>query len=144
MPSPASTRASRIPSGCSAAGEPRTIPHLGFRKVGDGWHQLEWCDEGVCTRTSRPAGVDHLELRIAYGRAGHIAGPDAAEPYPKKIRRHVFKVEHDRGRAGEFATYWARWVSEKGIAGAWSVPQSMTVSIVTRADAMQMEGPTDA
>src|SRR5690606_4702536 len=81
-----------------ADGTPRTTPWIMVSRVGDGWHQLSYVDEGGPRRTNRPPGVDHLDLSIVIGPVARMPDPNDPSHRREKLRRNPVKIEHDRAR----------------------------------------------
>ena len=74
----------------------------------------------------KPKDAIELELHVALG--DEPLPPDAAEFVDSFIRNPI-KVQFEPEDDGKVATYYARWVSQNGERGPWSLPESMRVAV---------------
>jgi hypothetical protein len=108
---------------------PRSAPELVIDDAQSGRHRLRYLDPARPKSNARPYGVAYCEVRVMLdcppGREHAWAQRGRGETH--FATRHVFEVPHDVKDAGRCATYMARWVTERGLAGPWSMPVSMTI-----------------
>jgi hypothetical protein len=109
---------SRIPA-------PRTAPVLAVIEAHNGVHVLRYFDPAAPSRRAKPYGVVEMQMFVAVGDepAGEPSGPG----FLYRARRHVFQVPLPPQHAGKMATYFGRWVTQRGLAGPWSAPVSMII-----------------
>lgn len=102
---------------------PRTAPHLEIVEIGPRWHRLRYSDPARPSRYAKPYGTTALQLHIAVGRKPARSPEQARRVHT--ATRHVFTVSFDSwdsgdaGGAGRIATYFARWVTRRGMTGPW-------------------------
>jgi hypothetical protein len=109
---------SRIP-------RPRTAPQLTVDWLTVGAHRLRYHDPANPARFAKPPCVVSAELLIHVGPRPATDPADARRVH--RATRHVFTVRHAPRDAGRTATYFARWVTKRGLAGPWSLPLSLTI-----------------
>lgn len=91
-------------------------------------HTYHWRDETTPTSKARPAGVKHIELRIALTAAGTPAPADpAAYPHVATDPATPHLLEFDAADGAKTAHVIGRWVSTAGEPGPWSLPVNATV-----------------
>lgn len=91
-------------------------------------HIYHWRDEGTPTSKARPAGVKHLELRIATTAAGASAPADPdAYPHVATDPATPHLLAFDAADGAKTAHVLGRWVNTAGEPGPWSTPVNATV-----------------
>jgi hypothetical protein len=104
----------------------RTAPELEIVRVTPvGQHVLRYRAGGK-NGTRKPPAATQLQL-FAYVGDGPMPGPGQAK-LCGCFSRSPCKVEHGWEDAGKQATYFARWVSQRGEVSAFSLPVSMTIA----------------
>lgn len=105
---------------------PLTFPLLDVLAATPGIHKLQYRDSDTPTTKAKPYGALQMELYQAIGTA---AAPDpSTATFVGLITKSPFEVELDAGDAGKIATYFARWVTRRGLVGPWSSGVTMTVA----------------
>lgn len=74
---------------------------------------------------AKPINVVQLELRIAVGRDPARSWRDAGRHHT--ATRHVFSVSFGAQDTGQTATYFGRWITQRGLAGPWSPGLAVTI-----------------
>lgn len=100
--------------------------------VGEGGrltHHLRLVDETTPTRGRRPAGVQRVEVFVAFTAPGQPAPNDPRE-YRSigSITRGETTLSFESDKGGMQAHYLTRWVSTSGAIGPWSETASATVA----------------
>jgi hypothetical protein len=89
---------------------------------------LRYLDPARPKSNARPYGVAYCEVRVMLDCPPGGARMGAARQGRDALRNAArVEVPHDVKDAGRCATYMARWVTERGLAGPWSMPVSMTI-----------------
>jgi hypothetical protein len=101
---------------------PRTAPLIMITGARSGTHELRYADTTTPNSRRKPPGAIQLQLSMVEGDAP-ATNPDAAKLVGLYTKQPVI-VEHDATSNGKTATYFARWVTRRGLLGPWSLPVS--------------------
>ena len=92
-------------------------------------HTLRFSDAGSMTRRAKPPGAASLELHYFVGEnPPPMPGGDVPTRFYGVATRQPFQVALKGADIGKRITYYARWVTRRGLAGPWSSPVGMTVA----------------
>ena len=105
---------------------PKSSPRLNVVAATPGMHWLRYRDAGTPDSRAMPFGATHLQLFLAVGER-RVRWPSEARLCGCFTKNPV-RVKHDLADAGSVATYFARWVSQRGKFGPWSKAASMTIA----------------
>lgn len=96
---------------------PVSWPILTLIQGGPLVHQFSWKDSLTPTGKFKPTGVIQCQL---VGRAAPTAGgsPDELPPLPAQTKA-PFQLQWAPADSGKIATYYARWVTRRGLVGPW-------------------------
>lgn len=105
---------------------PTTAPILDLIGMFSGQHQLRYADELTPGSTRKPPGAIQIEL---YRYVGVNATSDfnlatLEGVYTRSPIQQTFEPED----ANLIATYFARWRTQRGLVGPWSLPVAMTIA----------------
>jgi len=105
---------------------PQSSPQLNVVAATPGMHLLRYRDCGTPNSRAMPFGATQLQLFVAVGERR------ARSPLVARLcgcfTKNPVKVKHESADAGRVATYYARWVSQRGEFGPWSLAASMTIA----------------
>jgi hypothetical protein len=104
---------------------PQSAPILAVVEAHNGVHVLRYFDPAAPSRRAKPYGVVGMQMFVAIGDAP--ARAPAGPGFMTRATRHVFQVPLPPQHQGKTATYFGRWVTQRGLAGPWSAPVSMTI-----------------
>lgn len=104
---------------------PHSAPILAVVRLTRGMHRLKYQDAKNPTRFAKPPGVVQLELRIGVGMRPVRSLRECGRV--QFATRHVFNVKFAAEDAEKTATYFGRWVTERGRTGPWSSAMSVTI-----------------
>ncbi len=105
---------------------PTSAPMLNITSAFSGEHNLVYADELTPDSRRKPEGVTQLELYVYVGPAATANCEDATYVgvYTKNPIQYTFTPD----KAGQTATYFARWRTARGLAGPWSLPVAMMIA----------------
>lgn len=103
---------------------PQSWPLLSIIGATQGAHHLRYIDCATGKR-GKPHGSTGLELFMTT-TAGQIGKLKDAR-FVGKFTDNPIELEHDQAIGGMVATYYARWVSERGETGPFCVPVKMRI-----------------
>jgi len=106
---------------------PQTSPAIAIIAATPFQHTLRFKDSiALGERAGKPFGATQLQLFVAIGEER------AADREQAKLcgcyTRNPIGVSFTSADDGKFATYYARWVSQRGEFGNWSSPVSMRIA----------------
>lgn len=105
---------------------PTTFPLLDLLRATPGQHWMQYRDSDTPTTKAKPFGALAMELYTKIGTAPAV--DPAGATYLGQITKCPFAVDLDPADIGKTATYFARWVTRRGLVGPWSSPVSLTVA----------------
>ena len=105
---------------------PTTQPLLNVLGNLPGVQNLRYADSNTPDSRSKPFGVS--ELQLFWGVGTEDALPLAQCQFYGKFTRNPIDVMFDEGDDGKVATYYARWATQRGDVGPWSVPVSFRIA----------------
>lgn len=105
---------------------PITFPLLDLLRATPGQHWLQYRDSDTPTAKAKPFGALGMELWQVIGVAPGV-DPDLAS-YIGTVTKSPLSVTLNVADVGKYATYWARWITRRGLVGPWSSPVSLTVA----------------
>lgn len=105
---------------------PESSPLLNIVSAFSGVHHIRYADENTPTSRRKPHGAIQIELYVHVG-TNATADPEAAK-FVGAYTRNPILYEFDSQDANKIATYFARWRTQKGLVGPWSLPVAMTVA----------------
>lgn len=105
---------------------PTTFPLLDLLRATPGQHWLQYRDSDTPTTKAKPFGATGMELWSAIGVAA--APTPATASYLGTVTKSPLSVTLDAGDVGKVATYFARWITQRGLVGPWSSGVSLTVA----------------
>lgn len=105
---------------------PVTAPLLNITAAFSGEHILQYADENTPASKRKPAGATQLELYVFVGPQATANWLDAtfAGVYTKNPIQYMFTPD----KAGQTATYFAKWRTAKGLAGPFSLGVAMMIA----------------
>lgn len=105
---------------------PTTTPLLAIIDATAGVHTLRFADEMTPASRAKPPGVIQLQL---YAAVGAEPNPDVSDAtFVGVYTRQPLQVTWPPQDAGKTATYFARWVTRRGLVGPWSLPVAMQIA----------------
>lgn len=104
---------------------PTSFPLLDLLGATPGQHQLQYRDSDTPTTKAKPDGSIAMELWQTVGVTPALN--PVGSLYVGSVTKAPFFISLDPGDVGKFATYFARWVTRRGLVGPWSSPVSMTI-----------------
>ncbi len=105
---------------------PRSRPNLMIRMLSNCRHELRYADAETPNRKRKPPGVMLLQL---HANVGPTINMDLRTARPLgDFSRQPIRIEWLPEDAGKTVTYFARWVSRKGLKGPWSLPVFMMIA----------------
>lgn len=107
---------------------PTTFPLIGVVGATPGRHELRFADSATPDRRAKPPGAIGLQLFCAVGDDPPGAAGAGAARLVGQYTANPIRVSHDPGEAGKTATYYARWVTRRGLTGPWSSAVSFTIA----------------
>jgi|SRR5919204_47031 hypothetical protein len=118
---------------------PQTQPLLSIVAATPLSHTLRYADSNSPQLRSKPAGARAVGIvqvvGLTPGADPTVAVPsilvNSALAVPSAAglaTRQPFAALQDVTNVGKIATYWARWVGQRGDVGPWSLPVSMTIA----------------
>jgi hypothetical protein len=105
---------------------PASSPLLNITGATKGVHHLRYHDTSTPNSRALPFGATQLQLFVAIGKKP--AHGESEARLCGCVTKNPVRVKHDSADAGRVATYFARWVSQRGHFGPWSLPASMTIA----------------
>ncbi|MCC6907208.1 MAG: hypothetical protein IT430_04640 [Phycisphaerales bacterium] len=105
---------------------PVTAPLLNIVSAFSGTHQIRYADENTPASRRKPAGAIQIELYV-YVATGATANPDDAK-FVGAFTKNPILYEFDPVDANKTATYFARWRTQRGLVGPWSLPVAMGIA----------------
>jgi len=106
---------------------PGTFPVLTIVAIAQGLMQLRYADNLTPSSRKKPDGALQMELWRGIDPAP-IVTPAACTLVALVTKQPYVSVFTDPADAGDKATFFARWVTRRGLAGPWSAPVSATIS----------------
>lgn len=105
---------------------PTTAPLLNIVSMFSGSHELRYADELTPASKKKPAGAIQLELYV------HV-GPTPTTDYLQASFAGVYtknpiQYEFTPDQANMTASYFARWRTQRGLVGPWSLPVAMGIA----------------
>ena len=91
-----------------------------------GVQTLVFADSNTPDSKAKPFGVTDLQLFRGIGETPEM--PLAQCQFYGKITRNPIDVMFDETDDGKIATYYARWATQRGETGPWSVPVSFRIA----------------
>jgi hypothetical protein len=105
---------------------PASSPHLDIVCATPGMHVLRYHETGIPDSRAMPFGATSLHLYKAVGEGPK--NPLSEARLCGVFTKNPVRVKHDPAETNSVATYYARWVSQRGEFGPWSLPASMTIA----------------
>lgn len=105
---------------------PTTFPLLDLLRATPGQHWLQYRDSDTPTTKAKPFGATGMELWQTVGTAPAVT--PAAAAYLGTVTKSPLSVTLNGADAGKVATYFARWITQRGLVGPWSSPVSLTIA----------------
>jgi hypothetical protein len=109
----------------SPIAKPRSAPQLEVVTMGRGFHRLRYHNAESPSSVAKPYGAVAMELRIVVGNEPATSCRKVKRV--QKITKHVFSVKFSADEKRQTATYFGRWITQRGKAGAWSMPLALTI-----------------
>ncbi|TVQ55666.1 MAG: hypothetical protein EA377_03090 [Phycisphaerales bacterium] len=105
---------------------PDSAPMLTIQAAFSGEHIIRYVDENTPTKRAKPANVTQLELFVHVGPTPIVNWQDAKSVgvFTKNPIKYSFSPE----KAGQCATYFARWRTARGLDGPMSLPVAMLIA----------------
>lgn len=105
---------------------PMTSPAVFIVGATFGAHTLRYHDSFTPEKRAMPFGATCIQLFVAIGE--EIAhDPDQAK-FIGSYTKTPTTVEFTAADSGKYATYFARWASQRGETGPWSIPASLRIA----------------
>lgn len=105
---------------------PTSFPMLDILRATPGVHWLQYRDSDTPTSKQKPFGAVGMELWQAVGIAP-VVDPAAAS-YIGTVTKSPLSVNLNAADAGKYATYFARWITRRGLTSTWSSPATLTIA----------------
>lgn len=110
----------------TAIAAPETRPMLNIVGAFSGAHVLRYADETTPNARRKPPGVVHMHLAVAISD-GIVTNPDEAK-FIGNYSTQPIQVHHEPEDSTKTASYFARWVTKRGLMGPWSLPVWMVIA----------------
>ncbi len=120
---------------------PNSAPILSLGASFSGQHEIRFVDENTPTRKAKPDGVSDMELWVYVGPSATADWQQAKYigKYTKNPINHTFMPD----QAGQVATYFGRWSTQRGLTGPWSLPVAMGIAFGGPVDQQMPTGGTE-
>lgn len=105
---------------------PTTLPILNVLFAAPGTHTLEFADSFTPALKAKPFGAIGMLLFVKVDVVP-VMDPLIASYLLTAPKNPVF-ASFAIGDNGKIATYFARWITKKGLMGPWSAPVAMTIA----------------
>lgn len=105
---------------------PTTIPILAVLFAGPGTHTLEFADSDTPASKQKPFGAIGMQLFVAIEVAATM--DFGLAKYLLQAPQNPVFAAFDVLDNGKVATYFARWITRKGLEGSISAPVAMTIA----------------
>jgi hypothetical protein len=105
---------------------PITFPLLDLLRATPGQHWLQYRDSDTPTAKAKPFGAIAMELWSTVALTAAATPVDSV--YLGAVTKSPLSVTLDPADAGKVATYFARWVTQRGLVGPWSSPVAMNIA----------------
>ena len=105
---------------------PATFPLVDVINATPGRHELRYSDSANPDSRSKPAGAIGMQLFRIVGEEA-VESPDAALLVGQFTTNPV-RVDNNPADTGKVATYFARWITQRGLVGPWSNGTSFTIA----------------
>lgn len=105
---------------------PITLPILAVLFAAPGTHTLEFADSATPALKAKPFGAVGMLLFVTVDAVASM-DPLSASYLLTAPKNPVF-ASFAIGDNGKIATYFAKWITKKGLEGPWSAPVAMTIA----------------
>lgn len=105
---------------------PTTFPLLDLLRATPGQHWLQYRDSDTPTSKAKPFGAKGMELWQSIGTTPAV--DPASSLYLGTVTKSPLSVNQNPADVGKVATYFGRWITQRGLVGPWSSPVSLTVA----------------
>jgi hypothetical protein len=105
---------------------PTTPPLLNILGNLPGTQTLRFSDSTTPDSKAKPFGASELQLFLAIGT--EEPAPISSAQFYGKFTRNPIEVDFTEADDKKTATYYARWASQRGEVGPWSLPVTMTIA----------------
>ena len=105
---------------------PTTQPLINVLGNTPGMQSLRYADSDTPDSRAKPFGCSELQLFRGVGTEENM--PLAQCQFYGKFTRNPIDVTFDEADDGKIATYYARWATQRGGVGPWSVPVSFRIA----------------
>lgn len=106
---------------------PATFPILSIVASGPLIQVIRFADSATPSLRKKPTGVIQMQLFRGVGTTP-IVDPAACDLVSSPTKQPVQTVFSNPADAGKIATYFARWVTRRGLVGPWSTAVSQVIS----------------
>lgn len=105
---------------------PTSAPLLNIVAAFSGSHEIRFADENTPASRKKPDGVVQIELYLHVGATPTSDWQEAllVGVYTKNPINYEFTPD----QANMTASYFARWRTQRGLVGPWSLPVAMTIA----------------
>ena len=105
---------------------PSTFPLIDVVNATPNRHELRYSDSATPDSRAKPAGTIGLQLFRVVGDE-EVASPTGADLVGQYTTNPI-RVDFNPDDVGKTATYFARWVTRRGLIGPWSNGTSVTIA----------------
>lgn len=105
---------------------PSSVPMLNVVAAFSGEHVLRYADENTPASRRKPHGAILLVLFMNVGREVNMNHEEAR--FVNAYGTQPIKVKHKQCHSGLTATYFGRWMTQRGLLGPWSLPATMGIA----------------
>jgi hypothetical protein len=120
---------------------PTTAPLLNIVSAFSGSHEIRYADELTPASRKKAPGAIQLELYVHVG-ANATADPELAK-FVGAFTKNPIQHQFDAADANMTASYFARWRTQRGLVGPWSLPVAMGIAFGGPVDQSMPTGGTE-
>jgi hypothetical protein len=119
---------------------PTTAPMLGIVSAFSGEQTIRYADELTPASRKKPAGAIQLELYVHVGPTPIVDYTQAT--FVGVYTKNPIQYEFTPDQANMTASYFARWRTQRGLVGPWSLPVAMGIAFGGPVDQQMPTGGT--